>query len=53
MDLFYSEMMWQQELGRVSPYLKKFANQCVAISWGNYILVLLINFLFLIYYEYD
>jgi hypothetical protein len=46
-------MWWQQNLGRISPYFKLYANSCSAISWGNYSMVLVINFLFLFFYEFD
>lgn len=52
-DLFYGEALWQQELGRTSVYLKEFANRCQAISWGNYLLVLTVNFFYLMFYVYD
>lgn len=38
-------MKWQQNLGRVSPVLKTFANQWENIAWINLGLIFIINIL--------
>lgn len=47
------EMIWQQRLGQVSPAIKTFANQWFYLSWVNFLLIILVNFLFIQYLVWD
>lgn len=41
-----TEMLWQQQLGRISLTLKYFANNYETISWINFSIIVLVNILF-------
>ena len=43
-------MLWQQRLGQLSPAIKKFANQWSYLSWVNFILIIVINLMFVQYF---
>lgn len=47
------EMIWQQRLGQVSPVIKTFANQWFYLSWVNFLLIILVNVLFIQYLVWD
>ena len=52
-ELLVTEMKWQMKLGQVSNVLKTFANQWKILSWVNFALICLINFMFINYLTID
>lgn len=52
-DVLKVEMIWQQRLGQVSTAIKVFANQWFYLSWINFLLIILVNFLFIQYLIWD
>lgn len=45
------EMQWQQQLGRISPALKYYANNWENLSWLNFILILIINLMLMLFMD--
>ena len=45
-NMLRTEMLWQQQLGRISLTLKYFANNYETISWINFSIIVLVNILF-------
>jgi hypothetical protein len=52
-DVYFTEMKWQQRLGQISGSLKKFANRWQGLSWLNFILVVWINIMYIMFITVD
>lgn len=50
-ELLKIEMQWQQQLGRISPALKYYANNWEYLSWLNFILILIINLMLMLFMD--